>query len=364
MPKQSFDRKPTTSLPDFPTVSRLLGDVSPLKRPKALERALNKAFPKQCWLVKNTDSYWYSCVVAVIAPDGSLVAADTAAWIKEQLPLVGGERLIQRIKNENLRFVRPGGETAFYALGFDPNEPLEFIQIHFWPESRIVYAFPDINLQHLEMQPDNWDNYWTLAEQPAPTYKCRPDDIINSLGWLKHCKISHLASRKRDFAKMKSHFVNHIYMDGSKSTKTPMLESFSITEEWCQEPSNAERWFADWKASSARIYPMGRFWYLKTFDYTDREGMREAGFIPQAVIWPRRMVEEKQKSAWRLMDELDRFDKAIRHPFAWYFYMLHGRLISRRVGEVVADAIRRGEIHFNARDETVLMAWADNKYGF
>jgi hypothetical protein len=44
--------------------------------------------------------------------------------------------------------------------------------------------------------------------------------------------------------------------------------------------------------------------------------------------------------------------------------MIHGNRITRGEGEVIADAVRRGEFRLPACDEAVLMAWAADPYGF
>ena len=64
------------------------------------------------------------------------------------------------------------------------------------------------------------------------------------------------------------------------------------------------------------------------------------------------------------MERLDRFDRAVKHRFGWFFYMVHGNLIEAPVATIVADAIRNGQIHLTLRDEAVLMAWADEPYRF
>jgi hypothetical protein len=338
--------------------------ISPQASTKTLARALTKAFPTWSWQIKNTDSYWYSCALAIISPDGSLVAADATAWLHEQIALHGSGRVLDRIKTEDVRFARTGGDTGFYALGYKPDEPLDFVQIYFRPTSRMVYSFPTIQPLHLERSPDRWDSYWTLTERSPPVYSCEATDIIGSLAWLDKCKAAQRESGERDLALMQAKVVTRTYLDGSHSVTVPFLEAFPLPGGRRQAPAKEERFFADWRASSAGTHPLGRFWFLATFDYVDRDGLREVGFIPQAVVWPRKTVEAKRKSVWRLMDELQRFDRTVGHPFAWYFYMLHGNRISRDVGEAIAHAVRRGDLHLNPNEEAVLLAWADEPYGF
>jgi hypothetical protein len=135
-------------LPGFSAVSAVLAGVCPKAPTKTLARALTKTFPKWTWHIKDTDSYWYSCALGVVAADGSLVAADVKAWLQAQIALHGSGRVLDRIKTEDVRFARTGGETGFYALGYKPDQPLDFVQIHFRPTSRMVYSFPSIQARH------------------------------------------------------------------------------------------------------------------------------------------------------------------------------------------------------------------------
>jgi hypothetical protein len=137
-----------STLPEFSAVSAVLAGICPEASTKTLARALTKAFPKWTWHIKDTDSYWYSCALGVVAADGSPVAADVKAWLQEQIALHGSGRVLDRIKTEDVRFARTGGETRFYALGYKPDEPLDFVQIHFRPTSRMVYSFPSIQARH------------------------------------------------------------------------------------------------------------------------------------------------------------------------------------------------------------------------
>jgi hypothetical protein len=109
---------------------------------------------------------------------------------------------------------------------------------------------------------------------------------------------------------------------------------------------------------------MGRFWYLETFDYMDPGGFRHIGFIPQGVIWPKMTISVKGLSVWRLMEKIERFDRTVKCPFGWFFYAVHGNRIGWAETKAIAEAVRSGKIHFEPRDERVLLAWDNDPYGF
>jgi hypothetical protein len=339
----------------------VLASVSTIK---SLERALAEAFPVWQWLIKNTDDYWYSAAASIVAADGSLVAADAKPWLKEQIALAGSERLIHQIKNDDLRFARTGGDTTFYAIGSDPTDTLDFVQIHVWPTSRMVYLLRDIRPWQLENSPDNWGNDFDLVEQSTPVYACGPRDIVSSSDWLARCRISCREDRKKAVARMEKVAVTQIFADGRSQTAIPYLEYEPLPSGWIEQPGREERFFNDWKASSAGSYPMGRFWFLRTSDYVHDDGRHHVGFIPQAVVWPRATIRVRDRSRLTLIERIARFDRKVGHPFAWFFYMVHGNRIIDTVGSEIAAGVRKGNIRLDPRDEAVLMAWAKDPYSF
>ncbi|KVP28923.1 hypothetical protein WL42_13975 [Burkholderia ubonensis] len=58
------------------------------------------------------------------------------------------------------------------------------------------------------------------------------------------------------------------------------------------------------------------------------------------------------------------FDARIGHPFAWYFYGLHGNLILSGQMARVLEAAEGGLIVLPEHDYQVLRRWGDDPYGF
>jgi hypothetical protein len=133
---------------------------------------------------------------------------------------------------------------------------------------------------------------------------------------------------------------------------------------------NEMRILQDWADSSA-----GRsgakfcgHWALDLKDST-RNNERFMGFIP---LWSDAdgglklpvIQSRKCKSVYELMGKLDRFDHKVGHPFAWYFYLLHGNRMEFPVGRRVAEGIKSGLIRLQPHDEEVLLRWYAEEYGF
>jgi hypothetical protein len=128
------------------------------------------------------------------------------------------------------------------------------------------------------------------------------------------------------------------------------------------------RFFDDWAASSA-----GRAgervclrWTFDTSDYTDPKGIRHLSVVPQ---WAhtRKIAELKNTGkldVYSLYGKLTQLDERIGHPFAWYFYGLHGNLVKSGQMERVLEAAEDGLIVLPEHDYQVLRAWHGAPYGF
>ncbi|WP_018441905.1 hypothetical protein [Trinickia symbiotica] len=128
------------------------------------------------------------------------------------------------------------------------------------------------------------------------------------------------------------------------------------------------RFIDDWSASSA-----GRAgervclrWTFKTADHTDRKGVRTMDVVPQ---WghTRKIAALKNTGkldVYSLYGKLTQLDERVGHPFAWYFYGLHGNLVKSGQMERVLEAAEDGLIVLPEHDYQVLRAWHAAPYGF
>lgn len=134
-------------------------------------------------------------------------------------------------------------------------------------------------------------------------------------------------------------------------------------------PPRGRRLMDDWAASSA-----GRsgavfceHWVLTAiYDHTDSKGHRSVSFVP---AWTCRkklptIKFKRGESIFGLWDRLLAFDKKAGHPFAWYFYMLHGNRLGDWVGRRVLEGAEAGDIVLPEHDYRVLQGFVKHEYGF
>ncbi|WP_157730851.1 hypothetical protein [Variovorax sp. HW608] len=69
-------------------------------------------------------------------------------------------------------------------------------------------------------------------------------------------------------------------------------------------------------------------------------------------------------SDYELYGKLEKLDRHIGVPFAWFFFMLHGNRVGDVSGHRVLRAAEQGLIVLPEHDYRVLKAWSQHPYGF
>jgi len=62
--------------------------------------------------------------------------------------------------------------------------------------------------------------------------------------------------------------------------------------------------------------------------------------------------------------KLEKLDRRVGVPFAWFFFMLHGDRVDQDVARRVIQAAEAGQIVLPEHDCRVLKAWEAYPYGF
>lgn len=125
-----------------------------------------------------------------------------------------------------------------------------------------------------------------------------------------------------------------------------------------------QRFMDDWNRSSAGKTLFSNDWIIRPYQHTGRYGEQ----IVNAEI-----INVTQKSLPHLEDMvgkygnnlnklLGRFDRQAGYPFAWFFYMAKGKLVSPHNGEAVYKDITGDFAYLPQRDEAVLRDWISSPY--
>lgn len=126
----------------------------------------------------------------------------------------------------------------------------------------------------------------------------------------------------------------------------------------------AQRFINDWNRSSAHLHKFCHEWIIRPYQHTGRYGEQiinaEVMNVTQKQLPFLEDLVGKQGSS--LNNLLSRFDRKAGYPFAWYFYMVKGKLVSPYNGEAVYKDITGDFAYLPKRDEEVLKDWVTSPY--
>lgn len=126
-----------------------------------------------------------------------------------------------------------------------------------------------------------------------------------------------------------------------------------------------QRFMDDWNRSSAgQKHRMSADWIIRPYRNTGRFGEQ---IVNVEIINIRKnhllhMEDFAGKKGSGLSNALNRFDRQAGYPFAWFFYMLKGKLVSTHSADSVYRDISGDFAYLPQRDEAVLRNWIGTPY--
>lgn len=126
-----------------------------------------------------------------------------------------------------------------------------------------------------------------------------------------------------------------------------------------------QRFMDDWNRSSAgQKKRLSDDWIIRPYRHTGRFGEQivnvEIINTHQTNLPHLELFADKKGTA--LGNELNRFDRQAGYPFAWFFYMIKGKLVSTHNAEAVYRDISNDFAYLPKRDEAVLRDWIASPY--
>lgn len=306
----------------------------------------------------------------ILDADDRVIAADYRTWIEAELEQHGGSvRAVWAAHKDagyRLTEVRPRLHSFVQDRGGAQDN---FVQIEVWEEQEFVerelfprqehYGLPTAD--ELRRGSTGMAVVDTLERRTlgAPGY--RLEAVIDMQRFMA---IGDAAYAARRHAEGEQRWIETNPATGEQRVVTAR----ELMPGYDQLRWASRRFFDDWSASSA-----GRAgeraclrWSFNTSDYTDPKGVRHLSFVPQWVH-TRKIAELKNTGkldVYSLYGKLTQLDERIGHPFAWYFYGLHGNLVKSGQMERVLEAAEDGLIVLPEHDYQVLRRWHEAPYGF
>lgn len=126
-----------------------------------------------------------------------------------------------------------------------------------------------------------------------------------------------------------------------------------------------QRFMDDWNRSSAgQKYCMSEDWIIRPYRHTGRFGEQ---IVNVEIINTHKnnlphMEDFAGKKGVSLSNVLTRFDRHAGYPFAWFFYMVKGKLVSTHGVEAVYRDIANDYAYLPERDEAIVRDWIAQPY--
>ena len=126
-----------------------------------------------------------------------------------------------------------------------------------------------------------------------------------------------------------------------------------------------QRFMDDWNRSSAlQKAVLSDDWIVRPFRHTGRFGEQQINV--EIVNTQRKNVPQLDdisgKKGVSLHNLLTRFDRQAGYPFAWFFYMVKGKLVTPQSGVAVFKDISGDFSYLPERDVAVLKDWINTPY--
>jgi hypothetical protein len=133
------------------------------------------------------------------------------------------------------------------------------------------------------------------------------------------------------------------------------------------EVQNVQRFFDSWQSSSAgSSTTFSNHWVLGVREHLDRFRQPILQATPVAAVngLPARFEGSYGARGLALYEALQRFDRAMGYPMAWFFHMVTTKVVPHAVANAVIDDVLAGFSYLPERDVRVIKDWLHRPYGF
>lgn len=303
----------------------------------------------------------------VIAADGSMLGPFDK-WLKSVLSEANGDYVAvwEKYKDSSLRLAQWTLEKLFFVSTHGPH-PSQATQVRVWYEYLQVTQelFAKQNYDRPRSVDDLSGTLVDNASQLPPITIGEPRyrflDAHNLAYYIR--EEDRAEAERLDRLERTAVTLNP---GTPHATTMPLLE---LHPELADLAPKGRRLFQDWMRSSAgKNEPFWNHWILAEVSYS-KDPRTSQYFVSLIPGWtrekrPPEIKPKKGESEVALWERLQQFDRRVKCPFGWYFYMLHGNVVHFWVGRRVLEGVEEGKITMPACDLMVLREWGNSEYGF
>lgn len=260
----------------------------------------------------------------VIDADGLCVTTDLALWAEAEYAACGHdiERLLDRLEDRAYRVTRHDGRTHYLVAPVGP-QAADFVQIEVEETHEVI----DRRLLDDDNRPDDLDSLIDpLERRHGPGVPYGPP---------------HYALKR----------------------VTVLSEFIAALERHAQQATPVQRFLGDWDRASCAARPFCLHWVFKLQERSGAHGevLREAKPV-STLTGPLPQLDDLMSlDPAALATRLRRFDRAAGYSFAWYFFLLRGK-VPAQLAERVQAHIDAGYRYLPEADIALLSAWLAEPY--
>ena len=148
---------------------------------------------------------------------------------------------------------------------------------------------------------------------------------------------------------------------------TPVAAFLARMRQQKPEAQPIHRFIAAWEASSAgATTQFSNHWVIAVREHLDRYRQAVLQATPVAALngSPPKFAAAFGMRGLPLRDAMQRYDRAIGYPMAWFFHMLTTRSAPHTLASAVIDDVQTGFHYLPDRDVQVVKEWLYHPYGF
>ncbi len=351
------------------------------KTHKPLLKSLKKHFPNYDFHLMGRGNSW-SLIDGRLLDSGNVeIATSWRNWLEKQYQLNGEDlsATVAQVQQYKYRITQYEGHYIFVAVK-SGDLAADFIQLQIEVITSEEVKATLGQKQHYRL--DDFSDLLNWVESPDFSFDPVPIAGAKSYRQVYMTNTSKfLAQAEECYRAELLHHVNTMSFNvsdhGSMISQTRVDDGsgkysmLDLHPDYLKQKLGITRLFEDWDTSSAGQSGSVFYehWFLNFIDnqkYLKEGELRSMHAIPgwcTAKKLPAVKITSND-TPFSVMDKLTKFDRKIGHPFAWYFFMLHGNRISSDVGKYIAESLLEERLSLPAQDREVLLRWYKTPYGF
>lgn len=357
-------------------ISKIISEVAPSAGHSGLLEAINTRYPNTPFrLLQEFDDRTWD--IGIIDQSGDRVSDKLGHWVDQQLAEADGNtrQVWEKYKDRGMLRTERKGSVLYLTSPYGP-DPDQFFQLQ-------ILVGPEIAERTLFRTDQPWPEFpedradlvlgWSMADKHLVLSPARYqlDELINIRKYIKDLVEGEKAWKLSRLPEMEAKVIRVQEVAPGEESIAYGVPYLDMCPEWLDRLPHAFRLFVDWKESSAGRggHRFCDHWWIKKSGWTESNGCHRRSLIPQwaesdgGLNLPE-IDPSRDDSPYLVMDELVKFDELTGYPFSWFFYMLHGNRVMSYAGVLIANALKNDKIRLPECDETVLLRWVADGYGF